>query len=200
MKDYGKKTGLFLLISLLAAGQTTAFGALSGSGTREDPVYGSPEIYPGDTVKPGAWFRSLTPVDGKTLVFSPVLSPREYQLIFDAEGGNIPQYGSRLSLRVRYNDGSGACSDTIQLPPEQAEQFRRAVPALEKGQLLLLVEHRHLGVLSAEQGAEQGVLIPQALLAEKVCTTIGMDKIFFQNSGTEANEAMIKMARKYFFF
>ena len=39
--------------------------------------------------------------------------------------------------------------------------------------------------------------IPQALLAEKICTTIGMDKIFYQNSGTEAHEAMIKMARKY---
>lgn len=39
--------------------------------------------------------------------------------------------------------------------------------------------------------------IPQALLAQKICTTIGMDKIFYQNSGTEANEAMIKMARKY---
>lgn len=39
--------------------------------------------------------------------------------------------------------------------------------------------------------------VPQALLAEKICTTIGMDKIFFQNSGTESNEAMIKMARKY---
>lgn len=39
--------------------------------------------------------------------------------------------------------------------------------------------------------------IPQALLAEKICTTIGMDKIFYQNSGTESNEAMIKMARKY---
>lgn len=39
--------------------------------------------------------------------------------------------------------------------------------------------------------------IPQALLAEKICETIGMDKIFFQNSGTESNEAMIKMARKY---
>ena len=39
--------------------------------------------------------------------------------------------------------------------------------------------------------------IPQALLAEKICTTIGMDKIFYQNSGAEANEAMIKMARKY---
>ena len=34
-------------------------------------------------------------------------------------------------------------------------------------------------------------------MAEKICTTIGMDKIFYQNSGTEANEAMIKMARKY---
>lgn len=39
--------------------------------------------------------------------------------------------------------------------------------------------------------------VPQTLLAEKICTTIGMDKIFYQNSGTEANEAMIKMARKY---
>ena len=39
--------------------------------------------------------------------------------------------------------------------------------------------------------------VPQALLAEKICTTIGMDKIFFQNSGTESNEAMIKMARKF---
>ncbi|MFI3115194.1 MAG: acetylornithine/succinylornithine family transaminase [Clostridia bacterium] len=39
--------------------------------------------------------------------------------------------------------------------------------------------------------------IPQALLAEKVCTSLGFDKIFYQNSGTESNEAMIKMARKY---
>lgn len=39
--------------------------------------------------------------------------------------------------------------------------------------------------------------VPQAVLAEKICTTIGMDKIFYQNSGAEANEAMIKMARKY---
>ncbi|HKM28527.1 MAG TPA: aminotransferase class III-fold pyridoxal phosphate-dependent enzyme, partial [Anaerovoracaceae bacterium] len=39
--------------------------------------------------------------------------------------------------------------------------------------------------------------VPQALLAKKICTSIGMDKIFFQNTGTESNEAMIKMARKY---
>lgn len=39
--------------------------------------------------------------------------------------------------------------------------------------------------------------IPQALLAKKICDAIGMDKIFFQNSGAESNEAMIKLARKY---
>jgi acetylornithine/N-succinyldiaminopimelate aminotransferase len=39
--------------------------------------------------------------------------------------------------------------------------------------------------------------IPQALLSEKICTTLGYDKVFYQNSGTEANEAMIKLARKY---
>lgn len=39
--------------------------------------------------------------------------------------------------------------------------------------------------------------IPQAMLAKLICETIGMDKIFFQSTGTEANEAMIKMARKY---
>ncbi len=38
--------------------------------------------------------------------------------------------------------------------------------------------------------------LPQALLAEKICTAVGMDKIFFQSTGAEANEAMIKMARK----
>jgi acetylornithine/N-succinyldiaminopimelate aminotransferase len=39
--------------------------------------------------------------------------------------------------------------------------------------------------------------LPQALLAQLICESIGMDKIFYQNSGAEANEAMIKMARKY---
>ncbi len=39
--------------------------------------------------------------------------------------------------------------------------------------------------------------LPMILLAKKICETIGMDKVLFQNSGTEANEAMIKLARKY---
>jgi len=38
---------------------------------------------------------------------------------------------------------------------------------------------------------------PQAMLAEKLCTLAGMDKCFLCNSGTEANEAAIKLARKH---
>ncbi len=39
--------------------------------------------------------------------------------------------------------------------------------------------------------------IPQTLLAQLVCENTQMDKVLFQNSGAEANEAMIKLARKY---
>lgn len=39
--------------------------------------------------------------------------------------------------------------------------------------------------------------LPQVMLAELICKNIGMEKIYFQNSGAEANEAMIKLARKY---
>lgn len=37
----------------------------------------------------------------------------------------------------------------------------------------------------------------QAALADKVCEVSGMDKVFFCNSGCEANEAAIKLARLY---
>lgn len=46
-------------------------------------------------------------------------------------------------------------------------------------------------------GSNYPYMVPQAKLAKLICESIGMDKIFFQNSGTEANELMIKMARKY---
>lgn len=38
---------------------------------------------------------------------------------------------------------------------------------------------------------------PQARLAELLCTNSFADKVFFCNSGAEANEAAIKLARKY---
>lgn len=38
---------------------------------------------------------------------------------------------------------------------------------------------------------------PCAILAEKLCKRTGMKKVFFSNSGAEANECAIKTARKY---
>ncbi|MCR4615580.1 MAG: aspartate aminotransferase family protein [Clostridiales bacterium] len=38
---------------------------------------------------------------------------------------------------------------------------------------------------------------PCALLAEQLCKRTGMKKVFFSNSGAEANECAVKVARKY---
>ena len=38
---------------------------------------------------------------------------------------------------------------------------------------------------------------PYAEVAQRLCTRTGMSKVMFGNSGAEANEAMIKLARKY---
>lgn len=38
---------------------------------------------------------------------------------------------------------------------------------------------------------------PSVILAEKLCCRTGMKKVFFSNSGAEANECAIKAARKY---
>ena len=38
---------------------------------------------------------------------------------------------------------------------------------------------------------------PCAALAEMLCTRTGLKKVFFGNSGAEANECAIKLARKY---
>ncbi len=40
---------------------------------------------------------------------------------------------------------------------------------------------------------------PQVELAEKLCSLTGFKKVFFSNSGAEANEGAIKIARKYSF-
>ena len=40
-------------------------------------------------------------------------------------------------------------------------------------------------------------LVPQQQAAELLCELSGMENVFFSNSGAEANEAAIKIARKY---
>ena len=56
--------------------------------------------------------------------------------------------------------------------------------------------------VAAQAGALQHisnlyVTAPDAKLAKKLCKRTGMDKVFFGNSGAEANEGAIKAARKY---
>jgi acetylornithine/N-succinyldiaminopimelate aminotransferase len=67
--------------------------------------------------------------------------------------------------------------------------------------------HCHPAVVSAIK-KQAGTLIhvsnlyhiePQSQLAEKLTSLSFADKVFFCNSGTEANESAIKLARRYFF-
>jgi predicted acetylornithine/succinylornithine family transaminase len=65
--------------------------------------------------------------------------------------------------------------------------------------------HCHPAVTQAIQGQAQTLLqtsnqfytIPQLQLAEALVTNSCLDKVFFSNSGAEANEGAVKLARKY---
>jgi len=67
------------------------------------------------------------------------------------------------------------------------------------------IGHCHPKVLNAIKEQSQKLLHcsnlyyiePQAKLAEKLCSLSFADKVFFSNSGAEANEAAIKLARKF---
>jgi len=67
------------------------------------------------------------------------------------------------------------------------------------------VGHCHPEVLNAMREQAQKLLHcsnlyyiePQARLAERLCNLSFADKVFFSNSGAEANEAAIKLARKF---
>ncbi len=65
--------------------------------------------------------------------------------------------------------------------------------------------HSHPGVTAAIQQQAEKLLHTSNLyciqnqkqLADKLCDVSGMDRVFFSNSGAEANEAAIKLARLY---
>ena len=52
-------------------------------------------------------------------------------------------------------------------------------------------------LLQLQHASNRYYTAPQALLAEQLCTRTGMRKAVFGNSGTEANECAIKLARKW---
>ena len=63
-----------------------------------------------------------------------------------------------------------------------------------------LTSWNHIGVASVLDGldsCEISVLRLQVKLAKKLVENSFADKVFFANSGTEANEAALKFARKW---
>lgn len=65
-----------------------------------------------------------------------------------------------------------------------------------------IADDKWLGAVTAQAGALQHMsnlyyTEPCARLAEMLCGRTGMKKVFFSNSGAEANECAIKTARKY---
>ena len=52
-------------------------------------------------------------------------------------------------------------------------------------------------LLQLQHASNRYYTAPQVLLAEQLCKRTGMQKAVFGNSGTEANECAIKLARKW---
>ncbi|MCL2445266.1 MAG: aspartate aminotransferase family protein [Oscillospiraceae bacterium] len=55
----------------------------------------------------------------------------------------------------------------------------------------------HAQLLQVSHTSNLYYTAPQAELAQALCTRTGMSRVFFSNSGAEANECMIKTARKW---
>jgi acetylornithine aminotransferase len=84
------------------------------------------------------------------------------------------------------------------------DQGRRYLDALS-GIAVCGLGHSHKGLADALHTQASTLLHisnlyniePQQRLADLLCEQSGMEKVFFSNSGAEANEAAIKLARKY---
>jgi acetylornithine aminotransferase len=99
-------------------------------------------------------------------------------------------------LPVRFSRGEG-----VWLWDEQGKQYLDALA----GVAVCNLGHTHPAVSKAVCD-QAGTLVhtsniyqiaEQELLGDALCSESGMDKVFFSNSGAEANEAAIKIARLY---
>lgn len=101
--------------------------------------------------------------------FDVALAKGKGSTLFDEEGKEYIDFGSGIGVTA-----FGICD----------EEWKKAVEA----QLDLVQHTSNLYYTS-----------PCARLAEMLCEKTGMKKVFFANSGAEANEGAIKFARKYSF-
>ncbi len=99
--------------------------------------------------------------------FDVVISRGKGSTLYGEDGTEYIDFGSGIAV-----NSFGACDD----------EWKNAVTAqLDKIQ--------HTSNLYYNENS--------AVLAEMLCTKTGMEKVFFSNSGAEANECAIKAARKY---
>ncbi len=102
-------------------------------------------------------------------VYSPALE------VTRAEGCRVFDRSARSYLD--FTSGAGVCS------------LGHAHPVVAEALAVTPERPLHISNLFAHQGAEQ--------LAEAYCAQLGEGKIFFANSGAEANELLLKLARRW---
>ena len=118
---------------------------------------------------------------------------------FLREGGNMTTeslMSTYARLPVTFERGEGAW-----LWDDNGKQYLDAV----SGIAVCSLGHAHPAVTEAISRQAHNLLhtsnlyqiAPQERLGEKLCQLSGLDKVFFSNSGAEANEAAIKLARLY---
>lgn len=115
-----------------------AYGAVSGESSEINPQTG--EVVTGDLLRPDGYIKNLTVQEGRTIPLRALYTPKQYQLLFDANGGIFPDGTMQKEVRVTYNDGTPIYAQNsestlhqmensafIQLPEQpQAENHRFA--------------------------------------------------------------------------
>lgn len=92
------------VIALSGAGGIQALAELAGTGSQEQPFEGT--VQKGDLLQPDAYLKNLTEQDGRKIHLKPLYTPKQYPLVFDANGGAFAEQRSSremigLGLRLR---------------------------------------------------------------------------------------------------
>ena len=114
------------------------------------------------------------------------LKKREQAAIFNTYGRYPLAVGRASGCRLYDLDGREYVDLLAGIAVNALGHGRKDLAEVMAGQAMKLV---HVSNLFTQE--------EQVVLAEKLLATCGADKVFFCNSGAEANEAAIKLARRY---